>query len=373
MKQFLKPTWANVLLTIALSIIALNIQIKSLDSPLPKSPLYDLVASLPLDQDVMFPFWLYLIFPMIVVGVFLSAIGVKVWTAGLWLHALAHGIYFYLLVSLLASSFSRYSGRLPKWLWAVVLLAPLALYLFGTTTLKPRPPTVPFSLSTLAEEMGVALPILVVSSLYVYLLFCLCFFVYDTGSAWRKGLIKTKRLVASLVVSIPSLGCLLLSISMVMVPIFIVWLFMVVMMHPLTDHELINHEFTPHLPGFSDIRVLQREEHDGGFTKVLTITVSIDGYPDKVVCQGVIYYKHGDPTLLATKWADKSCEEKYFLARKAQYMLDPRSAEYPLSEQDHILAHLLAAWIKQGKIKPSDIKHPEMRALVTRLLEQGEE
>ncbi len=368
MKQLLKPTWAKVLLTLAFSIMPIITWLKGWDGTPPKPPLYDLLMALPLDRNATFLCWLYLIFPLIVVGVLLSAMGIKVWAAGLWLQILAHGAYFYLLASLLTLSFSRYTKRFPKWLWAVILLAPVTLHLIGTMTLNPRPPLVPFSLTTLAKEVWSALPFLVVGSLYVYLLFCLGFFVYDTGSAWRKGLIKTKHLVTSLVVSIPSLGCLLLSISMVIVPIFILLLFMLVMMHPLTDRELINHEFTPNLPGFSDIKVLQREEHSRGFTKVLTLTASIDGYPDKVICQGVIYYRHGDPSYLATKWADKTCEEQYFLVRRAQYMLNLHSAEYPLKERDHILAHLLAAWIKKDKIKLSDIQHPEMRAFVARLL-----
>ncbi len=205
MKQLLKPTWAKVLLTLAFSIIPIITWIKSWDGTPPKPPLYDLLMTLPLDQNATFLCWLYLILPMIVIGFFLSVMGVKVWAVGLWLQILAHGAYFYLLASVLISSFNRYSRRFPKWLWVVILLAPVALYLVGTMTLNPRAHLVPFSLATLAEEVWVVLPLLVVGSLYMYLLFCLGFFIYDAAVAWGRGLTGAKRLVTFLVASIPSI------------------------------------------------------------------------------------------------------------------------------------------------------------------------
>lgn len=214
-------------------------------------------------------------------------------------------------------------------------------------------------------------PFIIVGLLYECLLFCLGCFIYEAITAWRHRQIKAWRLAGSLLASIPFLGCLVLSLGVVLAPPFFILLTsMAILMHTPTDQELINQQFTPHLPGFQDIKVLQREEEYRGIRQVITLTVTINGYPDKRVCQGSIHYRQGDPSVLYIAWPDKQCEEQYLLVREAQYMLNQRSAQYPLAREPDVIAHLLVTWIRQGRISLSDIQQPEMRSLVTHLLDQ---
>lgn len=128
MKQLLKPTWVKVLLVIAFSIAPTSAYAQRWDGTPPKPPLYDLWVALPLDQGMATATWLYLIYPMLIAGAILSIMGVNVRAAGLQLHVLAHGVYFYLLASLLVLCLNHYKNRFTGWLWAAFLLVLVALY-----------------------------------------------------------------------------------------------------------------------------------------------------------------------------------------------------------------------------------------------------
>jgi len=162
MKEFLKPDWRKVLLFAVFALIAVggHIQAWAFSDVPPKPPLYDLLRPFPL-----WPMWVELLFPLIILSLPLRIVGLDVMAGHFLLFVAANVLYFYFLSCLLVVSFDRYRNRFPKWLCAVIIVLPLALSLPGLiVTLE----MIPYFLGSL-----------LIASLYLHLLSCLGFFVYD--------------------------------------------------------------------------------------------------------------------------------------------------------------------------------------------------
>ena len=176
-RMFLMPNWRKIPLFTIFTLIAVGGHIQSWafsDVP-PKPPLYDLLRPLPI-----WPMWVFLQFPLMIVSLPLKIIGLDVMAGHFWLFVAAQALYFYLLSCLLVVSFERYKARFPRWLWAAIIIVPLALHLPGpiVSTLLDQPP-LPVTPAERIQMMLYFLPTSLVGSLYLFLLACLGFFVYD--------------------------------------------------------------------------------------------------------------------------------------------------------------------------------------------------
>jgi len=184
MKEFLKPDWRKVLLFAVFALIAVGGHIQSWafsDVP-PKPPLYDLLRPFPI-----WPIWVFLLMPLGVLSLPLRIIGLDIMSGHFWLFVAANAIYFYFLSCLLVISLDRYKTRFPRWLWAAIIVVPLALHLPGliVATLLDQPP-LPVTPGERVQMMLYFLPTSLVGSLYLYLLICLGFFVYGLFSRRRQ-------------------------------------------------------------------------------------------------------------------------------------------------------------------------------------------
>jgi len=175
LKQFPKPTQGKALLFATFALIAVggHIQAWAFSDVPPKPPLYDLLRPFPL-----WSMWVQLLFPLIILSVPLRIIGLGIMSGHFWLFVAANGLYFYFLSCLLVVSFDRYKNGFPKWLWAVIIIVPLALSLLGLIvhTLQYY---YSLPLPTSVEMIPHFLGSLLTTSLYLYLLSCLGLFVYD--------------------------------------------------------------------------------------------------------------------------------------------------------------------------------------------------
>jgi len=142
----------------------------------PKPPLYDLLRPFPI-----WPLWIILLLPLVLLSLPLRVIGLDVIAGPFWFFAVANALYFYLLSCILVAGFDRYGARFPRWLWAAILIVPLALrllpgliatILFGPPLMSGKSPGAVWVVSSLLFTS-------LVGSLYLYLLTCLGFFVYD--------------------------------------------------------------------------------------------------------------------------------------------------------------------------------------------------
>lgn len=174
-KEFLKPDWRKALLFAAFALIVVggHIQAWAFSDVPPKPPLYDLLRPFPL-----WPMWVELLFPLIILSMPLRIIGLDIMSGHFLLFVAANGLYFYLLSCLSVVSFDSYRNGFPRWLWVVIIVVPPALSLLGLIihTLQYY---YSLPLPTSVEMIPYFLGSLLTTSLYLYLLSCLGFFVYD--------------------------------------------------------------------------------------------------------------------------------------------------------------------------------------------------
>jgi hypothetical protein len=135
---------------------------------------------------------------------------------------------------------------------------------------------------------------------------------------------------------------------------------------PPSDEHLIQLHFNPDLPGFNHIEVLKREERPA--ERDLTIRVEMDGCPERLVCQGWLYYESGDPYISCVEWEHETCEDQFQMIWNAREYLSERTWDDPLREDADELAQLLKNWAEADLIVVSDIQNPGMRAMVSDLL-----
>jgi hypothetical protein len=362
MRTLLTPTWGRVVVTAVFCLTAAGAFAQTWAGVPPKPPLYELLRPLSLADT-----WGNLVFPAVILSAFLTIAGLDVKAADLWLLSVAHGVYFYSLASLLVAAFGRYRSRLRGWLWAAILIAPYALYTAGSLVFNSKQ-FQPFDLLSLGRNVLGQLPALQVESLYLFLLVCLGMFVRDTSATRGEPQSLSLRPVGCVVLSVPAFGCLALTLLLAVYPHAFVWPMVLISSGPQSDGQLMSQQFAPQLPGFSDAKILERAGDASRSGRVLTFTVTIDGYPEPVACQGVIRYIHGDPSRTDVTWPEKECALQNYLVRNSQYVLNERAGG-PTPPQADSLARILLRWSKQGRIAVSDIRHPEMRAMVEQLLE----
>ena len=171
------PSRRKILLFAIFTLIAIggHIQAWAFSDVPPKPPLYDLLRPFPI-----WPIWVFLLMPLGVLSLPLRIIGLDIMSGHFWLFVATQAFYFYLLSCLLAVSSDRYKARFPRWLWAAIVIVPLALHLPGliVATLLGQPP-LPVTPAERIQMMLYFLPTSLVGSLYLYLLAYLGFFVYD--------------------------------------------------------------------------------------------------------------------------------------------------------------------------------------------------
>jgi len=179
--RLLKPDWRKALFFAIFAFIAVggHIQAWAFSDIPPKPPLYDLLRPLPI-----WSVWVMLLFPLVLLSLPLKLAGVDVMTGSFWLFAAANGLYFYLLSCALVAGFDCYRARFPRWLWVSIFLAPPAFLLFHlllglvATVISAQP-------LMSSKSPGLAWIVLslfsssLVGSLYLYLLACLGFLIYD--------------------------------------------------------------------------------------------------------------------------------------------------------------------------------------------------
>ncbi|MGD2157413.1 MAG: hypothetical protein PVG32_11120 [Anaerolineales bacterium] len=140
---------------------------------------------------------------------------------------------------------------------------------------------------------------------------------------------------------------------------------------PPNDEHLIQSHFNPDLPGFNHIEVLKREVRQA--ERDLTIRVEMDGYPERLVCQGWLHYKSGDPYTSYVEWEQETCEYQFQMIWNAREYLSERTWDDPLREDADELAQLLKNWAEADLIVVSDIRNPRIRAMVSDLLGQQDQ
>jgi len=126
-----------------------------------------------------------------------------------------------------------------------------------------------------------------------------------------------------------------------------------------SDEALIKGEFDLEYPGYSDIKVLNRAGEGTGISPmILTLQVTMESYPDSVVCEGELFYFHSDPSYREMRWYTLEAIGHWLLVEKARYHL--KYAVYPYDWPEPV-ALLLKRWIEKGFINIDDITNPGMR------------
>jgi hypothetical protein len=176
-KQVLRPDWRKALLFAIFTLTAVGGHVQSWafsDVP-PKPPLYDLLRPFPI-----WPIWVFLLMPLGLLSLPLRIIGLDIMSGHFWLFVAAQALCFYLLSCLLVVSFDGYRNRFPRWPWAAIVIAPLALHLLGliAAILFGQPP-LPLTPGERIQMMLRFFPTSPAGSLDPFLPACLGFFIYD--------------------------------------------------------------------------------------------------------------------------------------------------------------------------------------------------
>ncbi len=125
-----------------------------------------------------------------------------------------------------------------------------------------------------------------------------------------------------------------------------------------SDNELIQSEFKRWSPGYSSIKVLNREgDGTGANPRVLTIQATINSYPDSVVCEGELVFFHSDPSYLKMGWYTLEGIGHALLVQWASSRLKDSARSAPSPYQPELVSLLLKRWIDSGLIKLDDIKN----------------
>lgn len=127
------------------------------------------------------------------------------------------------------------------------------------------------------------------------------------------------------------------------------------------DKRLIDDEFHTDLPGFSNIKVLKKQALPGAgqVSRVLTLRVTIDSYPDSVICEGDLTFYWGDPAELYMKWQTQQGTQQAALVSQARRALDSRWGRPPEFADSEVF--LLNRWMNMGRIKLDDILYEDVR------------
>ncbi len=130
---------------------------------------------------------------------------------------------------------------------------------------------------------------------------------------------------------------------------------------------------TESLPsGFSQMEILKGEGEVHGETgRKLTLQVTIESYPDPIVCQATLQEIYSDPAYSNLTWQDEYCQQQYRLVRIAQRTITGMVGPLASQADANNVAQLLRSWIEQDRITLADIQQLEMRQRVSKLLESN--
>ncbi len=112
-----------------------------------------------------------LAFPYQLLVIWLSLIGVFPMYRFSWLVIAGNLVYLYFLSCLSISGFNRYSHRFSKWHWAAMIGIPFILLVLYLILLNFPP--------LFVDNLWNYLGVFIIVVLYLHLLFCLGFFVYE--------------------------------------------------------------------------------------------------------------------------------------------------------------------------------------------------
>jgi hypothetical protein len=136
---------------------------------------------------------------------------------------------------------------------------------------------------------------------------------------------------------------------------------------PVSDQELIEILFETDFPGYRGFEILDsRGEGLRRIPRQMQIAVTIEAYPDPLVCRGEVYYAMGDPMALNVQWHTIECVGQMVLMERARSTM---SSGLNLETcHTETVNNLLAFWIKRGVIQPDDILSPELREILVDLV-----
>jgi len=133
-------------------------------------------------------------------------------------------------------------------------------------------------------------------------------------------------------------------------------------------NSMYNREDRPKYPGYSAIEVLKREgEGTGRNPRVLTVRVTLESYPDDIVCEGEFRYFRGDPAFARTDWYSLEGVIHKRIVGKARWYLENDSG--PVTCQNKLVLLVLKRWIDEGLIELDDIADARVIKSVVNLLE----
>ena len=132
---------------------------------------------------------------------------------------------------------------------------------------------------------------------------------------------------------------------------------------PKSDQDLLEILFDTDFPGYSKFEVLQSEgEGPRRIPRQMQIAVTIEAYPEPLVCGGEVYYDIGDPMALNVQWHTIECVGQMILMERARSTMNS-GLDLDTCHSDTI-NNLLVYWIREEIIKPKDILSPELREII---------
>ena len=135
---------------------------------------------------------------------------------------------------------------------------------------------------------------------------------------------------------------------------------------PKTDQDLIEILFETDFPGYSQFEVLSSEgEGIRRIPRQMQIAVTVEAYPEPMICGGEVYYAMGDPMALNVQWHTIECVGQMVLMQMARSAM---SSGLNLDAcHSETINNLLAFWISKGIIQPNEILSPELRQILVAL------
>jgi len=140
---------------------------------------------------------------------------------------------------------------------------------------------------------------------------------------------------------------------------------------PKSDQDLLEILFDADFPGYSNFEVLDSEgEGLRRIPRQMQIAVTIETYPEPLVCDGEVYYAMGDPMALNVQWHTIECVGQMVLMERARLTMNS-GLELDRCYSETI-NNLLVYWIREEIITPKDILSPELRKIILDLASDDE-
>lgn len=139
---------------------------------------------------------------------------------------------------------------------------------------------------------------------------------------------------------------------------------------PPSDRQMVEDQFNPQFPGYSRIETLEQAgEHAIRNPRTLVVEVVIESYPEPVTCRGEIRHFRGDPSYSDLGWSRWECVGHWLLVERARNALRSGEGPSPCQAQIKDAALVLHRWVENGWVSVDQIRRPEIRMQVERLLD----